>query len=234
MSRDGIVGPILAALVVGGWALLTSGGLFWIDWDAWRPLIPVVVALQCWLYVGMFIVAHDAIHGTLMPGRPAANRAVGRACVFLYAGFDYDALAAEHHDHHRHSGTERDPDFDPDHPSSFWPWFLRFFRHYFGLREFAVLAAASVLLTLMGVPLWRLLTFWALPSVLSAFQLFYFGTYLPHRHEPRAFADRHNARSSEFSWLVSLLTCFHFGHHHAHHTMPHVPWWRLPSARKVP
>ncbi|HYD98464.1 MAG TPA: fatty acid desaturase, partial [Alphaproteobacteria bacterium] len=31
--------------------------------------------------------------------------------------------------------------------------------------------------------------------------------------------------------LVSLLTCYHFGHHHEHHLRPDVPWWRLPSLR---
>ena len=73
--------------------------------------------------------------------------------------------------------------------------------------------------------------FWALPAILSAFQLFYFGTYLPHRAEDEAFGDAHRARSNDFSWTMSLLTCFHFGYHHEHHDNPAVPWWRLPATR---
>ena len=73
------------------------------------------------------------------------------------------------------------------------------------------------------------LVFWGLPALLSAAQLFYFGTYLPHRQEALPFRDAHNARSSGYSWPVSLLTCYHFGYHHEHHLHPGVPWWRLPA-----
>ncbi|WP_201448975.1 hypothetical protein [Sinorhizobium medicae] len=44
-----------------------------------------------------------------------------------------------------------------------------------------------------------------------------FGTYRPHRVGHIPFADKHRARSNEFSPLLSLLTCFHFGYHHEHH-----------------
>lgn len=231
-ARDGLIGPILALAVAAAWAGLLWAGLVGADWSRLWPLIPVAVLLQCWLYVGIFIIVHDAIHGTLAPGRPRANRAIGRTLAFLYAGFSFDRLARKHHDHHEHSGTADDPDFAPDTPDALVPWYLRFFGTYFGWREFALIAAASALLVLAGVPLWRLLTFWALPSILSSVQLFYFGTYLPHRHEEDAFEDRHNARSLEMPWLLSLLSCFHFGHHHTHHAMPWVPWWRLPQASR--
>lgn len=65
-----------------------------------------------------------------------------------------------------------------------------------------------------------MLPFWALPAILSAVQLFYFGTYLPYRHEAAPFVDGHRARGSGLAWLLLLLTCFHFGHHHTHHAKP--------------
>ncbi|WP_316013268.1 fatty acid desaturase [Roseobacter sp. HKCCA0434] len=229
-ARDLIFGPLLAALVVAAWAATLWLGLAGLDWSRLWPLAPLVIAVQCWLYVGIFIIVHDAIHGTLVPGHPRANRVAGRVLALLYAGFSFDRLAEKHHAHHRHSGTAEDPDFSADHPIAFWPWYREFFATYFGLGQVAVLALASVLLSLTGLPLWRLLTFWALPSILSSLQLFYFGTYLPHRHEDHGFADQHNARSLEMPWLLSLLTCFHFGHHHTHHARPGVPWWRLPRA----
>ncbi len=232
--RTTLLGLSLATLIVSAWLGLTGAALFIVPWQTAWPVAPLVVALQCWLFVGLFILAHDAMHGTLAPGLPRLNRLIGCICVTVYAGFDYDHLRQSHHAHHRHSGTALDPDFDADHPAAFWPWYARFFRHYFGYRQFAVLAGASVLLALLLGPRAPLmLPFWALPAILSSLQLFAFGTFLPHRHHVQPFADAHRARSSGFSWPVSLLTCFHFGHHHTHHAMPHVPWWQLPAASRT-
>ena len=54
-----------------------------------------------------------------------------------------------------------------------------------------------------------------------------------HRVDDIPFADKHRARSNEFSPLLSLLTCFHFGYHHEHHDAPWVPWWKLPAHRAL-
>lgn len=233
MRRTTAVGLVLAVIVLSAWLGLGYFALVHVRWNVWWPAAPVVIAVQCWLYVGLFIVAHDAIHGTLAPAMPAVNRAAGRLFVLLYAGFDFDCLARSHHAHHRHSGTEQDPDFDAAHPNAFLPWFLNFFRRYFGLREWAVLAAASLVMAVaLGDRAPLMLPFWALPSLMSAVQLFYFGTYLPHRHEAVPFVDGHRARGTALAWLPSLLTCFHFGHHHTHHARPWVPWWRLPKAAR--
>lgn len=86
---------------------------------------------------------------------------------------------------------------------------------------------------LLGAPLLNIVAFWAIPACAALFQLFYFGTYLPHRDDGAAFADEHRARSSDFSRLQSLVTCFNFGaYHHEHHRCPGVPWWGLPSVRQ--
>jgi beta-carotene/zeaxanthin 4-ketolase len=233
VRRTTAIGLGLAGLILVAWAGLGCVALVLVPWKVWWPAAPAVIAVQCWLYVGLFIVAHDAIHGTLAPEWPALNRAVGRIFVLLYAGFDFDRLARSHHAHHHHSGTDHDPDFDAAHPNAFLPWFVTFFRRYFGLRQWAVLAAASLALAVaLGDRAPLMLPFWALPAILSAVQLFYFGTYLPHRHEAAPFVDGHRARGSGFAWLPSLLTCFHFGHHHTHHAKPWVPWWRLPDAAR--
>jgi beta-carotene ketolase (CrtW type) len=37
---------------------------------------------------------------------------------------------------------------------------------------------------------------------------------MPHKPELRPeFTDRHRARSNDYAWWLSLLTCFHFGYH---------------------
>ena len=233
-GRQALIGLSLAAAIGAAWAGLHIWGLFFqpIEGPA-LAAAPLLVALLCWLDVGLFILAHDAMHGSLAPGRPAVNRWAGRAALACYAGFSFDRLLPKHHRHHRSPGTADDPDFAPACPRSFWRWYLAFFRQYFGLRELVVLAALSAVYTsLLGASLANLLLFWALPAVLSSIQLFAFGTYLPHRHGEEEFPDAHRARSNGYGRLASLLTCFHFGYHHEHHRAPHLPWWRLPAARR--
>lgn len=226
------IGLGLGALLFSLWLALHIYGVFLLRWNLSGFLLaPAVIAIQTWLYVGLFIVAHDAIHGTLAPGRPRLNRAIGQVLVGLYAGFRFHRLAAGHFQHHRAPGSESDPDFHAGSPRRFGPWFVKFFRTYFGWPEFALLFTWFVLYAwVLGASLPNLILFWGLPSILSAFQLFVFGTWLPHRHGGEPFVDEHHARSSHLGWWASLITCFHFGYHHEHHTQPHLPWWRLPEA----
>ncbi|HYD98240.1 MAG TPA: fatty acid desaturase, partial [Alphaproteobacteria bacterium] len=195
--RQGLIGLGLAALIVGGWLALHIWGVFLHRWSAadWL-VVPLAVGVQTWLCVGLFIVGHDAIHGSLVPGRPRWNAAIGQLCFGLYAVFSLRKLAAGHHAHHAAPGTADDPDFDADHPRAFVPWFVAFFRRYFGLAEFARLAALlAAYLFVLGAPPLNAAVFWGLPAILSALQLFTFGTYLPHRHEEADFADHHRART---------------------------------------
>jgi beta-carotene ketolase (CrtW type) len=210
--------------------------VFWFDWNTpWAPLKAVaIVAWQCWLSVGLFIVAHDCMHGSLAPGRAALNRAIGQLCLGLYAGFHFDALLAKHRLHHDAPGTADDPDFDEAEPHAFWHWYYTFFTTYFSWRE---LLTISVVVTLyvwvIGVSYANVLTFWAAPALLSSLQLFTFGTYLPHKPTTLPFIDRHRAYTNQFPEWLSLMTCFHFGYHHEHHVKPGLPWWRLPEAHRA-
>lgn len=233
-----LIGLSLALMIMTAWLAVHIYGVYWHRWTAWSLLIaPVLIALQTWLSVGLFIVAHDAMHGSLAPGSPRLNAATGTLALALYAGFRFGRLNIAHHAHHAAPGTERDPDFHAAAPRRFLPWFHGFFRTYFGWREMAVLTSLVVIALFgLGADVRNLLAFWAAPALLSALQLFTFGTWLPHRQTDDPFADHHNARSSSFGPLLSLLTCFHFGRHHEHHLTPWKPWWRLsrtsqPSGR---
>ena len=238
-GRQTRIGLTLAAAVIASWTALHLFGVF-----LYRPtgagwlVAPVLIAVQSWLGVGLFIVAHDAIHGSLAVGRPRLNAAMGRLAVTLYnPGFAYRPLERSHHAHHRAPGTADDPDFHPDRPRALVAWFLRFFRTYFGWGEFARLTAVLVIyLFVLRVRPLNAALFWGLPAIGSALQLFYFGTWLPHRHTQdgaadHGFVDRHRARSLDFGWLGSLLACFHFGYHLEHHHSPGTPWWALPRYR---
>ena len=229
-----IIGLALALAVFGGWVCLHAYALFVFELSwASLPLALTMALVLCWLSVGLFIVSHDAMHGSLVPGSPRANAAIGTVLLFLYAGFSFESLRKAHFAHHRHAGTARDPDFDAENPRAFWPWYATFLRRYFGLGSLIWVSCVVVTLWLaLDVPVPQLLLLYALPAIASSLQLFYFGTYRPHRHADDAFVDRHQARSDEFGTLASFLTCFHFGYHLEHHQYPQLPWWALPSARR--
>lgn len=231
-SRQTGIGVTLAVFLTAAWLALHVYGVFYLRMGETGLLVaPAMIAVICWLNVGLFIIAHDAMHGSLAPGRPGVNRTFGRIALRLYAGFSFDRLRVKHFAHHRRPGTGDDPDFSPHQPR-FWPWYAGFMRQYFGAREFLVLAAVVGVYLLIGAALPNLLLFWALPAILSSVQLFYFGTFLPHRSGHDDFSDDHRARSTGFGWLASLLSCYHFGYHHEHHLAPQVPWWRLPGERR--
>jgi beta-carotene/zeaxanthin 4-ketolase len=232
-TKQSAIGLGLAAALISTWLAAHIYSVFFLNLATASWLMcGGLVALLCWLSVGLFIIAHDAMHGSLAPFRPRLNAAVGQLCLALYAGFRFPPLNREHHQHHRHAGTADDPDFDERAPHGFGRWYLNFMVHYFGLREFAVLSLLiAIYVWVLQAPIVNLLVFWALPAILSSVQLFTFGTFLPHRPAHDAFTDRHRARSNDLPVWLSLLTCFHFGYHHEHHDQPAVPWWRLPAAR---
>lgn len=185
------------------------------------------------LCVGLFVTSHDACHGSVAPHSPRVNLWIGRVAAFLYAGFIFDGIVTKHHAHHAFVGSEKDPDFHAlkQDPPQFMGWMLRFFSNYLSLPQILWMTAVSQIL-MHGFHLREpnVLLFWAAPSVLSAIQLFYFGTYRPHRPDGSSFPDRHHARNSIQPNLRSLVTCFHFGaYHHLHHLKPGVPWFKLPQ-----
>ena len=226
-------GLLLAGAIGGAWAAIHIGCIFF--WP-WRPaLVPAALALillQAWLSTGLFIVAHDCMHGSLAPGRPRLNAAIGTLFLAAYAGLSYRLLLPKHHAHHAAPGTEADPDFHAGEPRRLLPWFGRFFRGYYTHAQIGRITLAALLYMALGASLLNIAVFWAIPALLALVQLFVFGTYLPHRHDERPFADRHRARSTRLSPLGSLVTCFHFGgYHHEHHLSPGTPWWKLPQIR---
>lgn len=225
-------GPLLAGLIIGAWLVAHIYSVFFhgLSDPIWQTI--GLIALQCWLYTGVFIIAHDTMHGSLFPQNPKLNARLGTVILFVYAGFNWKLLRDAHHAHHDFPGTAKDPDFNAANPNSFWPWYLKFFRTYFGLRQILILIGFTLAYILLGAAYLNTIIMWALPAILSSVQLFYFGTYLTHRHAD-PFPDEHNARTNEFGYFASLLSCFHFGYHHEHHLYPHEPWWRLPRRKSI-
>ncbi|MDT7935355.1 MAG: fatty acid desaturase [Sphingomonadaceae bacterium] len=227
------VSVALGAAVLAVWLTIHIGGIFF--WDFARDplwLVPILVLIQAEASTGLFIVAHDAMHGSFAPGRPALNRWAGRAALALYACMNFDQLRDAHFRHHKHAGLEGDPDFHPHRPRHFLPWLGRFFGGYYNHTQLAWITLVAIIYQLSGAWLGNIVVFWAIPAITALLQLFYFGTYLPHRHRDEPFPDRHRARSNSMGRAAAVATCYNFGaYHHEHHLFPDTPWWALPRRR---
>jgi beta-carotene ketolase (CrtW type) len=221
---------LLIALAV--YALWLGSLLFALsaEWTS-APAAGAMVLWQTFLYTGLFIQAHDGMHGALVPGRPRLNHAVARLFVWSYACFSYERLREKHLAHHAHAGVVvADPDFHRGHPG-FWRWYLSFMFHYLTWTQYLWQNVVFFFLFLvLRTPWEQSILFWAMPQLLSTIQLFTFGTYLPHR--PGGGLDENHSRNSGYSWALSFVTCYHFGYHSEHHRSSGTPWWRLPKLRR--
>jgi beta-carotene ketolase (CrtW type) len=90
-----------------------------------------------------------------------------------------------------------------------------------------------VLHHLAGFPGLTLLVYWIIPAFLATFQLFYFGTFVPHRKPHTAQMGKHRARTLRKNHLWAMLSCYFFGYHYEHHACPGKPWWQLYRVKNL-
>ena len=135
-------GPLLGVGIIASWCALLAYALTSLDPLA-QPLQSLLVMLaMIYLSTGLFITAHDAMHGTVWPSHRGLNNLIGRVAVGLYAAFSLDALLAAHKLHHAAPATAEDPDFHDGHGEAFAGWYLAFLRRYITWRQIAVMAVA--------------------------------------------------------------------------------------------
>jgi beta-carotene ketolase (CrtW type) len=219
-------GVVIALSLLGAWGahlawLLLEAQLSWDSPRAWLH-----VALQAYLCTGLFITGHDAMHGAVSHRR-WVNGAVGTLACFLFAGLSYRRLVRNHRAHHHDPTGPEDPDFCTR-TQAFWPWLATFLVRYTTLSQLVAMAVQfNLLLHVAGVAQWRLLAFWAAPALLGTLQLFYFGTWRPHRRPDTPDMAPHHARTLPHHHLWAMLSCYFFGYHWEHHASPSTPWWRL-------
>ena len=227
-------GLFIAITIIGVWGLSLSL-LLTLDVARINIFLIIVGAFcQTFLYTGLFITAHDAMHGSICPTHPRINNAMGATAVRLYALFSYRKLLEKHWMHHRNPASTADPDFHDGEHSGFLAWYLRFMKEYLSWWQIIGMAIVfQVMEYVLMVSTINLILFWVAPALLSTLQLFYFGTYLPHRLPEGGYDNPHRARSNAYSTLWSFITCYHFGYHWEHHEYPSVPWWQLPTIRKM-
>ena len=218
------MGVFIAIVVILCWAVHLVYSLLYVPVSVGSGWMYVHVLVQAYLYTGLFITGHDAMHG-LVGNRLKTNTAFGWVSSLLFAGLSYRKLRDNHYLHHRFPATPDDPDYY-DRSQNFWAWWFVFMKRYVTLGQLLMMALAFNVLRLW-IHTDALIVFWILPSVLSTFQLFFFGTYLPHRKPHQTDMEPHRARSQRGPHWWAMLSCYFFGYHWEHHQMPRVPWWQL-------
>jgi len=228
--------PLYVAIAIVSVWTISLGICVRVQLETLNPIwVLCLVGWQTWIYTGLFITAHDAMHGSIHPSSQL-NRAIGQLCSWLYAGFDYSQLWVKHHLHHQYPASDRDPDFHSGKTAHFWGWYGHFVSEHISWRQVInLIMMLGIYVTICrysftSLSLWRFanpLLFWVIPSLLSSLQLFYFGTFLPHREPEGGYLNQHRAQTISRSWWWSLMSCYHFGYHHEHHQSPQIPWWQL-------
>jgi len=226
-------GLAVAATIILCWAGLISTGLSFAFPGHGSVFGAVIwILLSTFAYTGLFITAHDAMHGLVSPKYTRLNHAIGALALALFAAMPYKTLLRAHGHHHDTPSSHDDPDYHEG--GGYLRWYLGFVFEYATWTQFVVMAIIFNLLHhLLGVSLPVLWLFWILPQILSTLQLFTFGTFLPHRSGDYEGDGPTRTRTLHYPAWLSLLTCYHFGYHYEHHAWPFVPWWRLPEAYRI-
>lgn len=218
------MGIIIALIIILIWALHLIHSLLYVNVNPFDPLFYLHIFVQGYLYTGLFITGHDAMHRNIARSTKI-NYLIGVISSFLFAGLSYRKLLENHFRHHKNPGEGNDPDFYAL-SQNFFVWWLVFLGRYITVSQLIIMA-----LLFNVLKIWfnetAILSFWVIPAFISTLQLFYFGTYLPHKYPHTETMKPHNARTQKKNHIWGMLTCYFFGYHYEHHESPGTPWWLL-------
>lgn len=218
------MGIAAAFIIILLWSFHLYFVLVYAEVNYSSPVFYFHILLQAYLYTGLFITAHDAMHKSVSPNK-TLNKLIGILSSSLYAGMSYNRLLKNHMKHHKNPGSADDPDFNTG-SQNFFIWWGKFMIKYAAITQIIIMAAAFNLLKLI-TPEIKLWLFWIVPAFLSSLQLFFFGTYLPHKKPHDHTMGIHRARTQDKNHIWAMVSCYFFGYHTEHHEYPHVPWWKL-------
>jgi beta-carotene ketolase (CrtW type) len=223
------MGVFIAISIIALWLGHLAYCLLFAATDFNSIYIYLHIFIQTFLYTGLFITGHDAMHGAIS-GNRKLNDLAGKISTTLFAFLSFRMLSKKHYMHHLFPASEKDPDFSIK-SNNFFVWWFSFMRNYITWWQILFMAVTFNILTIWFSEV-RVIFFWALPAVLSTFQLFFFGTWLPHRRPLTEDMKPHNARSLRRNHFIAMLSCYFFGYHREHHQSPTTPWWQLYRLKK--
>ena len=218
------MGILVALIIISAWIIHLILSLVYLKVNFFDPFFYINIFIQAYLFTGLFITAHDSMHRTLSKNIKL-NRLFGQLSTFLFACMSYNKLLKNHMHHHRYPGTENDPDFSFV-TQNFFLWWGLFLWRYTTILQIVLMGIIFNILKIWFNEL-NTLMFWVLPAFLSTLQLFFFGTYLPHKKPHIHNMLPHNARTQKKNHVWAMLSCYFFGYHFEHHENPGIPWWQL-------
>ncbi|MBW6478195.1 MAG: fatty acid desaturase [Bacteroidales bacterium] len=224
------MGIFIAISVILVWALHLAWMLLYLDFSASNPWMYFHIFLQGWLYTGLFITGHDAMHGTISKNKNV-NKVLGTIATFLFAGMSYKMLRKNHGLHHKDPATGNDPDFYVK-SQNFFIWWSIFMWRYVTIIQLVIMAIVyNIFIHVFGLGELKVIIYWALPAILGTYQLFYFGVYWPHKEPHLDLMMPHRARTLKKNHIWAMISCYFFGYHWEHHEDQFVPWWKLYSTK---
>lgn len=214
-----------AIIIIVCWAMCLYTCLYQLDINTPIMVHILIFPTMALLYTGLFITGHDAMHGVICRN-VKLNDGIGYVTMFLYACFSFKTMRDKHMSHHQHTcSIEQDPDYHGGN-SNIYVWFFKFMTTYITIEQIIYLYIVGHLL---NAPMINTVVYMAGAGLVSSFQLFYFGTFLPHKPETHINTRNQiiSRTSVASSRLESFLKCFHFDCHMEHHNHPNIPWFDL-------
>ncbi len=223
------MGIFAAIVIIALWASHLYYSLAFVEVNFTSPFFYLNILIQGYLFTGLFITAHDSMHGTVS-GNKGINDFIGRVSTFLFAGLSFKKLLNNHRLHHKHPGTDEDPDYCVK-SQNLLVWLGSFFLKYVSIWQIIIVGINFNLLKLIfpEISIWF---FYVIPAFLGTLQLFYFGTYRPHKQPHTDDMLPHNSRTMKPNHFLAMISCYFFGYHSEHHAGPHIPWWQLYKAKQ--
>lgn len=225
----------MATLIAIGIILVWAGHLVYmflfVEFAATNPWMYLHIIFQAWLYTGLFITGHDAMHGGVSRNK-TINTIIGTIATFMFASMSYKRLRKNHGLHHKAPATAEDPDFYVK-SQNFFVWWTVFMLRYLTILQIVSMAIIfNVIVRVGGYPEPMVLVYWAVPAILGTMQLFYFGVYWPHKEPHHPHMMPHRARTLKKNHFWALASCYFFGYHYEHHEDQFVPWWKLHTTKR--
>ncbi len=230
-SISSYMGVFIAVLIILSWGSHLAWMFHHVALSPTNGWMYLHILIQAWLYTGLFITGHDAMHGGVSKNK-VVNNTLGTIATFLFAAMSYKRLRKNHGLHHKAPATASDPDFYVK-SQSFWRWWGIFMWRYMTIFQIIIMAVVyNLFIHILGFGEVKTLVYWALPAILGTLQLFYFGVYWPHRlpHEPHMMP--HRARTQKKNHLWAMISCYFFGYHFEHHQDQNIQWWKLHTTKK--
>lgn len=218
------MGIVIASTIMLLWGGHLYYSLSFVTVSITNPFVYLHILVQAYLYTGLFITGHDAMHGVIHTNK-SVNIIFGYLSGFLFAGLSFPKLVKNHKLHHKYPATENDPDYSAN-SQNFFIWFGRFMGRYVTIIQLIIMAVLFNVLEYF-FRLESVLLFWVVPAILGTLQLFYFGTYVPHKQPHTEDMNPHRSRTLQNNHLLAMLSCYFFGYHYEHHEHPLTPWWQL-------